>query len=70
MAFKYDGGYQKATSVPSYLTTRAKKNKASVLEGNSTGGFIIAYTDGFCRDNGRARAQAGIGVWFGDNRPL
>lgn len=28
------------------------------------------YTDGACSLNGCKNAQAGIGVWFGDNHPL
>ena len=28
------------------------------------------YTDGACSSNGNKNANAGIGVWFGDNHPL
>jgi hypothetical protein len=33
-------------------------------------GYIIVYTDGACKENGRKGAEAGIGVWFGDNHEL
>ncbi|XP_066595871.1 ribonuclease H1 isoform X1 [Prorops nasuta] len=33
-------------------------------------GYVNVYTDGACTSNGRKNAQAGIGVWFGDNHPL
>lgn len=33
-------------------------------------GYVNVYTDGACGGNGSAKAQAGIGVWFGDNHPL
>lgn len=32
--------------------------------------YVDVYTDGACSSNGRRGAQAGIGVWFGDNHPL
>ncbi|KAL2720879.1 ribonuclease H1-like isoform X1 [Vespula squamosa] len=32
--------------------------------------YIDVYTDGACSSNGRRGAQAGIGVWFGDDHPL
>lgn len=33
-------------------------------------GYVIAYTDGSCFNNGRSNACAGYGVYFGDNHPL
>ncbi|XP_061935741.1 ribonuclease H1 isoform X1 [Apis cerana] len=33
-------------------------------------GYVNVYTDGACSLNGRKNAQAGIGVWFGNNHPL
>ncbi|XP_033333264.2 ribonuclease H1-like isoform X2 [Megalopta genalis] len=33
-------------------------------------GYVIVYTDGACRSNGRRNAQAGLGVWFGEDHPL
>ncbi|XP_043791798.1 ribonuclease H1 [Apis laboriosa] len=33
-------------------------------------GYVNVYTDGACSLNGCKNAQAGIGVWFGDNHPL
>lgn len=36
----------------------------------SSDGYTPVYTDGACSKNGRMGAQAGIGVWFGENSPL
>ncbi|XP_037888460.1 ribonuclease H1 [Glossina fuscipes] len=33
-------------------------------------GYILAYTDGSCFNNGGKNASAGFGVYFGDNHPL
>lgn len=33
-------------------------------------GFILVYTDGSCRGNGKSSAVAGYGVYFDDNHPL
>nr|XP_018905329.1 PREDICTED: uncharacterized protein LOC109035938 [Bemisia tabaci] len=33
-------------------------------------GVVVVYTDGACSNNGRIRAQAGLGVWFNHNHPL
>ncbi|XP_043513511.1 ribonuclease H1 isoform X2 [Frieseomelitta varia] len=33
-------------------------------------GYVNVYTDGACSSNGNINANAGIGVWFGDNHPL
>lgn len=33
-------------------------------------GYILVYTDGSCRNNGKASAVAGYGVYFNDNHPL
>ncbi|XP_013099414.1 ribonuclease H1 [Stomoxys calcitrans] len=33
-------------------------------------GYVIAYTDGSCFNNGQANACAGYGVYFGDEHPL
>lgn len=33
-------------------------------------GYVIVYTDGACENNGKSKAKAGIGVWFGENNPL
>ncbi|MEQ2229376.1 hypothetical protein ILYODFUR_018207 [Ilyodon furcidens] len=34
------------------------------------GDAVVVYTDGCCSANGRARARAGIGVYWGRNHPL
>ncbi|XP_022919062.2 ribonuclease HI [Onthophagus taurus] len=31
---------------------------------------IVVYTDGACENNGKKKAKAGIGVWFGNNHAL
>lgn len=33
-------------------------------------GYVLVYTDGSCRDNGKASAVAGYGVYFDENHPL
>ncbi|MCL4133494.1 UNVERIFIED_CONTAM: hypothetical protein GTU68_006246 [Idotea baltica] len=33
-------------------------------------GFLIVYTDGSCAFNGKHGAQAGVGVFFGDDHPM
>lgn len=34
------------------------------------GDFVVVYTDGCCSSNGRKRARAGIGVYWGPGHPL
>ncbi|XP_077009203.1 ribonuclease H1 isoform X2 [Tamandua tetradactyla] len=34
------------------------------------GEFVVVYTDGCCSSNGRRRARAGIGVYWGPGHPL
>ncbi|KAM6221313.1 ribonuclease H1 [Rhynchocyon petersi] len=34
------------------------------------GEFVVVYTDGCCSSNGRKRARAGIGVYWGPGHPL
>lgn len=34
------------------------------------GDFAVVYTDGCCSGNGRNRARAGIGVYWGPGHPL
>ncbi|XP_061213611.1 ribonuclease H1 isoform X3 [Neopsephotus bourkii] len=36
----------------------------------SAGEFAVVYTDGCCSGNGRSRARAGIGVYWGPGHPL
>ncbi|XP_064002009.1 ribonuclease H1 isoform X1 [Pogoniulus pusillus] len=36
----------------------------------SAGDFAVVYTDGCCSGNGRNRARAGIGVYWGPGHPL
>lgn len=33
-------------------------------------GYVLVYTDGSCRGNGKASAVAGYGVYFDENHPL
>ncbi len=33
-------------------------------------GFVVVFTDGACLRNGQSGAQAGIGVWFGQDHHL
>ncbi|XP_071999623.1 ribonuclease H1-like [Engystomops pustulosus] len=37
---------------------------------NHMGDHTVVYTDGCCSSNGRLRARAGIGVYWGPNHPL
>lgn len=61
---------EKAESHPK----RVKQSESSSSE--STDGFtymgdaVVVYTDGCCSANGKRRARAGIGVYWGDNHPL
>nr|KAF7430018.1 hypothetical protein H0235_006416 [Vespula pensylvanica] len=51
----------------------SKESHYTTQEKNFTIGkedYVDVYTDGACSSNGRRGAQAGIGVWFGDNHPL
>lgn len=32
-------------------------------------GWLVVYTDGACKGNGRQGAIAGVGVWWGHNDP-
>ncbi|XP_049640612.1 LOW QUALITY PROTEIN: ribonuclease H1 [Suncus etruscus] len=34
------------------------------------GDFVVVYTDGCCSSNGRRRARAGVGVYWGPGHPL
>lgn len=34
------------------------------------GEYVVVYTDGCCCGNGRRRARAGIGVYWGPGHPL
>ncbi|KAJ8734946.1 hypothetical protein PYW08_014196 [Mythimna loreyi] len=36
----------------------------------SHGGYVKVFTDGACPSNGRSGAQAGFGVFWGDDHPL
>ncbi|XP_006882915.1 PREDICTED: ribonuclease H1 [Elephantulus edwardii] len=51
---------QNTESVPS-----VSKDKFSYM-----GEFVVVYTDGCCSSNGRKRARAGIGVYWGPDHPL
>ncbi|KAK0707208.1 ribonuclease H-like domain-containing protein [Apiosordaria backusii] len=55
---------------------RAKLNPAPAVQQaptttskNSNNDIAVVYTDGAAPGNGKAHAQAGIGVWFGANDP-
>ncbi|XP_030044629.1 ribonuclease H1 isoform X3 [Microcaecilia unicolor] len=43
---------------------------AFVNSGNSSGDSAVVYTDGCCASNGRSKARAGIGVYWGPGHPL
>lgn len=42
----------------------------SVNPDDSEGDFVVVYTDGCCCSNGRRKARAGIGVYWGPGHPL
>ncbi|XP_064427935.1 ribonuclease H1 isoform X8 [Mirounga angustirostris] len=53
----------------------ARQNTESVPSVNKDsfsymGDFVVVYTDGCCSSNGRRRARAGIGVYWGPGHPL
>lgn len=53
---------------------RAKPSESSLPGGGDgftyMGDAVVVYTDGCCSANGRDRARAGIGVYWGRNHPL
>ncbi|KOC59429.1 Ribonuclease H1, partial [Habropoda laboriosa] len=49
------------------VCTENKKTSDYIIDSD---GYVNVYTDGACSSNGYKTAQAGIGVWFGDNHPL
>ncbi|NWW40464.1 RNH1 Ribonuclease, partial [Panurus biarmicus] len=51
--------------VPSCSTPTVSEDKFSYM-----GDFVVVYTDGCCSGNGRSRARAGIGVYWGPGHPL
>jgi ribonuclease HI len=59
-----------ASSVPSALITKAKSYHATSFPYKTADGYLIAYTDGCCLDNGADNPRAGVGVWFGELHPL
>ncbi|XP_062428979.1 ribonuclease H1 [Rhea pennata] len=48
-----------------YLAPTVSEDKFSYM-----GDFAVVYTDGCCSGNGRNRARAGIGVYWGPGHPL
>ncbi|NXA11990.1 RNH1 Ribonuclease, partial [Sapayoa aenigma] len=48
-----------------YSTPTVSEDKFSYM-----GDFVVVYTDGCCSGNGRNRARAGIGVYWGPGHPL
>ncbi|KFZ67616.1 Ribonuclease H1, partial [Podiceps cristatus] len=48
-----------------YLEPTVSEDKFSYM-----GDFAVVYTDGCCSGNGRNRARAGIGVYWGPGHPL
>ncbi|NXD81391.1 RNH1 Ribonuclease, partial [Halcyon senegalensis] len=48
-----------------YSTPTVSEDKFSYM-----GDFAVVYTDGCCSGNGRNRARAGIGVYWGPGHPL
>ncbi|XP_067150363.1 ribonuclease H1 [Apteryx mantelli] len=48
-----------------YLVPTGSEDKFSYM-----GDFAVVYTDGCCSGNGRNRARAGIGVYWGPGHPL
>ncbi|XP_025938409.1 ribonuclease H1 isoform X2 [Apteryx rowi] len=48
-----------------YLVPTVSEDKFSYM-----GDFAVVYTDGCCSGNGRNRARAGIGVYWGPGHPL
>ncbi|KAM4866705.1 ribonuclease H1 [Thomomys bottae] len=47
------------------VTPVVSKDKFSYM-----GDYVVVYTDGCCSSNGRRRARAGIGVYWGPGHPL
>uniref|UniRef100_A0A8C0XYU7 Ribonuclease H1 n=1 Tax=Castor canadensis TaxID=51338 RepID=A0A8C0XYU7_CASCN len=55
----------KQTRQHTELTPPANKDTFSYM-----GDYVVVYTDGCCSSNGRRRARAGIGVYWGPGHPL
>ncbi|XP_078037200.1 ribonuclease H1-like [Augochlora pura] len=51
-------------------TSTSNKQAPSLEFITDNSGYVIVYTDGACSSNGCDNAQAGLGVWFGDDHPL
>lgn len=45
----------------------SKRPKGNLPKEND---YVVVYTDGACENNGKTKARAGIGVWFGDDHSL
>ena len=62
------------TAVPA-APVMSVRSLTTVAYGNSNfhrddDGYVHCYTDGSCEGNGKAKARAGIGVWFGVDHPM
>ncbi|XP_073905191.1 ribonuclease H1 isoform X2 [Castor canadensis] len=57
---------QKNTCVPESQVKASKRFREPLDEGD----YVVVYTDGCCSSNGRRRARAGIGVYWGPGHPL
>ncbi|XP_033341720.2 ribonuclease H1 isoform X2 [Megalopta genalis] len=54
------------SDIPSTSTEQTSSSKFTIDDD----GYVNVYTDGACSSNGYKNAQAGLGVWFGQDHPL
>jgi hypothetical protein len=56
-----------SASVPDSLIINARRYGPGTYPIRTVDGYVVAYIDGCCLDNGRPNARAGLGVWFGED---
>uniref|UniRef100_A0A5S6QN38 ribonuclease H n=1 Tax=Trichuris muris TaxID=70415 RepID=A0A5S6QN38_TRIMR len=59
----------KPKSASRYVAKRPRKQKVQIGADAVKEGFAVCYTDGACISNGRRKAKAGIGVYWGPDDP-
>ncbi|KAF9056015.1 ribonuclease H-like domain-containing protein [Panaeolus papilionaceus] len=57
------------SAAPSTSSAEAKLPKPTEPLEDDELGYLVVYTDGACKGNGKSGSVAGIGVWWGPNDP-
>ncbi|PPQ99538.1 hypothetical protein CVT24_005328 [Panaeolus cyanescens] len=69
-AFVAGGGPAAPSAAPSTSVAASKNLQATKTpDEDDESGFIVVYTDGACKGNGKNGSVAGVGVWWGPNDP-